>query len=207
MTIIIGNERLEYQKKPDCQDDLFELIEKEMKKQKLEISYLIINGEPIYNNYKEVIKDRMDLIATIEVIAKDLKKLVDDILLSAQNYIEKGLVPLQKLANSFYQKSSNECWSELADLFEGIQWLWDMQKQIGNFRKLDDFVAKHEVWNEYVQSIRTMETMMPELERAVANKDTILIGDLILYEIKPAFENALEKLRHLTKDGGSTYVS
>lgn len=49
---------------------------------------------------------------------------------------------------------------------------------------------KHSIvnWGKFVKSIAVFEVELPNLMEAIENKDSILIADIIQYEILPQFE-------------------
>jgi len=182
--------------------DVLATIQKILKENNLELSHLIIDGIPVYQDYESYLKDHIETIREIEVETIKLKPLVEDTLGSAFEYISHATALLKTLAETFYQTPGAETWSSLADLFEGLGWLIDTMNRIDEIDQLNEYVQNYDIWNEYVQIIKSLSVQLPELEQAMVNRDHVLIGDLILYEILPIFEAAEEKLRFLVPAGG-----
>ena len=72
------------------------------------------------------------------------------------------------------------------DLTDGIYLIKTEVSDHGNFA-----MATLDVKDGQVSKLNYI---IPELENAIINKDNILIGDMLLYEIIPVFENMEERL-------------
>lgn len=125
-----------------------------------------------------------------------ITELVNDTILSSYDYIKNAIPLITKLSDEFYQLPDNNSWKQLTNLFEGIQWIIQTLTQIDSINDLNSII-NYEKWNEYVQAVSQLNEFIPELENSIINKDNILIGDLLLYEIVPTFENMLDKLQLL----------
>lgn len=177
-------------------------IQKILNEENLQMSHLIIDGVAVYQDYEDYLNEHIETIKEIVVETQQLRRLIEDTLGSAFNYLCNAKSILKALAESFYQSPVPETWNNLADLFEGLGWLLDTMNRIDQIVHLNQYVQKYDVWNEYVQIIKGLSIQLPELEQAMVNRDHVLIGDLILYEIIPVFEAAEGKLRLLVPAGG-----
>ena len=128
---------------------------------------------------------------------KEIINLVNETLISANNYIDNAIPIIKELAELFYQQPDDKAWGQLTDLFEGIQWILQTLGHIDSINDLDTIVNDYKIWNEYVQVVAQLIDIVPEIENAILNRDNILIGDMLLYEIVPIFENMLTKLEFL----------
>lgn len=125
-----------------------------------------------------------------------IAELVNETILSANNYINNAIPLINKLSDEFYQQPDNNSWEQLSNLFEGMQWIIQTLTQIDSINDLNSII-NYEKWNEYVQAVSQLNEIIPEIESSIINKDNILIGDLLLYEIVPTFEEMLNKLQFL----------
>lgn len=181
---------------------LFETIEMALKEDNLELSHLLIDGTPVYQDLEQFIEENYATIKEISLVTFALQALINDTLTSAFEYAGKATSILKSLSEAFYQSPDQEDWQVLADLFEGIDWLIDSMNRIDQIENLQLYLTDYTIWNEYVLAIKGSKLYLKELEQAMINKDEVLIGDLILYEILPIFESAREKLGFLVSDGG-----
>lgn len=137
----------------------------------------------------------------------DVKKLVEETVISTLDYIGRVTTLLKPISDEFYQNPTTESWNQLAGLLEGIGWIFDTMVSINNLQNLDTLLTSYSTWNEYVQSVIKLNELLPELEAAIKNQDNVLIADLLNYEFHPIFEEAYEKLILLIPSGDENYVS
>lgn len=136
-----------------------------------------------------------------------IEQLVNETILSTYEYIKNSVNALSVLADEFYSMPDTSTWERLIALFEGIQWLIKSLAQIDGLENLESVIINYSVWNEYVKTVVELGQLIPELEQAMLNKDNVLIGDILLYEIQPVFETMIEKLGFLVPGTGSSDVN
>ncbi|WP_414151374.1 hypothetical protein ACIZ62_05280 [Acetobacterium carbinolicum] len=207
MKVKIQEEVFEFLNQDNTIEELLKLIEKKMEVNHLQLSHLIIDEVPIFQEYYEYLLENIKKINKIEVICNQQEGLVCETLTSTYDYFVNAVSAIKALAEVFYQNPKEEAWSSLADLFEGIQWIIETQNRIDQIINQDAITNNHSTWNEYVQLVRKIMLVLPDLEKAMENKDHVLIGDLLLYEIVPIFEESVNKLRFLIPGEGTNYVS
>jgi hypothetical protein len=184
----------------DNTEHIFNSIIEHLRKENLQFSHLIIDGEEIYTNYNRYIIDNIENIKKIEVVAISIDEMVKQSITSTEQYANNAIPLINKLAEEFYQKPNENTWSQLTDLFEGIQWIIQSITQINSIESANDIVSDYNIWDEYVQEVSKLNDIIPELENAILNKDNILIGDMLLYEIVPVFETMVGKLSLLISE-------
>ena len=202
MKIIIKEKTVEYENSIDQVKLILEKIVDLLDQEKLELSYLLIDGVEVVKDYEAYLTDNIENIDRIEVVTQDLKALIEETLNSALAYLKKAVELLKPLAESFYQSPDQAAWQSLSDLFEGIGWLLDSMNRIDQIRQLDTYISNYDIWNEYVMTIKGLNLQLQELEGAMLDKDQVLIADLLLYEILTIFETGQEKLVFLMPRGG-----
>ncbi|MDY0278184.1 MAG: hypothetical protein RBQ97_08870, partial [Acholeplasma sp.] len=185
------------------------IISDNLASNQLEFSNLIIDDVVIFDDYQNYIKNNFEAIQEIVVIVKseDTSTLIKETLKSTFEYISNANSYIGSLAEEFYQFPKQETWKQLINLFEGIQWLIETLIKIDSLNNLQDILLNYTIWNEYVQIITKLSAQISELEKAMQAKDNVLIGDLLMYEILPVFENAEEKLRFLIPSEKEIHVS
>lgn len=207
MKINIENESFDYPNQVDALEKLFEIINQKLEEKNLQLSHLIIDEVMIKENYYNYFVQNIEKIRQVDVICNNLEILVDETLLSAYNYLKNGKPLIEKLANTFYQSSDEASWDSISDLIDGIEWLINTQARIDQLKNLNSIMKDYAAWNEFVKYVNKLIAIIPDLEMAMKQNDHVLIGDLLLYEILPFFENGEEKLRFLIPNEGSNYVS
>jgi hypothetical protein len=200
MNIRVQDKVLEFKNDPEIIEQLFESINDLIQKDNLLFSHLIIDGEEIYNNFDKYIIENIESIKTIEVIVISIAEMVKESIASTKQYAENAIPIINKLAEEFYQKPNENTWPQLTDLFEGIQWIIQSITQINLIESANDIVRDYNIWDEYVQEVSKLNDIIPELENVIVNKDNILIGDILLFEVVPVFETIIGKLSLLVSE-------
>ncbi len=152
-------------------------------------SHFIADGIEVFNSHEEYLNQNINDIERIEIIAKTVKEFVNDILLSAEAYLNRASPELGTLSEEFYDNAKADAWSRFSQLLEGLQWLTDMLSSIG------DCSVKPLNWGEFVQISNEMQGILKNLEEALQNEDHVLIGDLIQYEIIENFNALREEIQ------------
>lgn len=194
MNIYIQDKVMEFENNPEIIEQIFNSINEYLNEEDLQFSHLIIDGKEINDNFDSYIVENIESIKEIEVVAVPIAEMVNETIMSTEQYAKNAIPIINKLAEEFYQKPNENTWLQLTDLFEGIQWIIQSLTQINLIESSNDIVSDYEIWNEYVQEVSKLNDIIPELENAILNKDNILIGDMLLYEIIPVFEIVVEKL-------------
>lgn len=201
MRLIINGQIEEFENNISSIKSVLTLIQQVLDQENLELSHLVVNGIPVYRDYENYLNKQIETITEIVAETLKLKPLIEETLVSAYAYITNAVALLKPLSDAYYLSPRQDDWKQLADLFEGIGWLLDTTTRIDQIEQLYSYLLNYDIWNEYVQSMTGLNEQIKELEQAMMNRDYVLIGDLILYEILPVFETAGEKLRFLAPSG------
>lgn len=193
MNIHIQDKILEFENDSKIIRQIFDNINEHLQEENLQFSHLIIDDEEIYDNFDSYIIRNIESIKKIEVVTVSIEEMVNESIMSAEQYAKNAIPIINKLAEEFYQRPNEKTWLQLTELFEGIQWIIQSLTQINLIESSNDIVSDYGIWNEYVQEVSKLN-IISELENAILNKDSILIGDMLLYEIIPVFEAMTEKL-------------
>lgn len=207
MKMILQEEVYEFSNQVNEIEKMFNLINEKMDEGHLQLSHLIIDEIPVYQDYYDYFVKHIKTIETVEIIYSHLDRLVNETLISAYDYLSNTVTAVQSLSEDFYQNPQEATWNNLADLLEGIQWLIETEQRIDENDNIKKIIKSYPIWNEYVQMIKKIFSTLPELEEAMQNRDHVFIGDLLLYEILPSFKICQEKLRFLIPKQGDDYVS
>ncbi|WP_260838905.1 hypothetical protein [Heyndrickxia oleronia] len=145
-------------------------------------SHLIIDGKEVYEDFEIYLLDHLTQIKQIKVITKTVGEFINELLLTAEGYLDRAIPEVSLLSNEFYQNSSTEGWNKFSQMLEGIQWLNQMIHTINKIKEQPNN------WNEYLNLSKKLENEIKNLEVAVENDDNVLIADIIQYEILSIFE-------------------
>ncbi|UED75567.1 hypothetical protein [Brevibacillus sp. DP1.3A] len=163
--------------------NVLSVIESFVTKNSLVFCGLKINGEEIYDHFENVIMNNLDRIDTIEPIVITEDQLRHETLESVRDYTVRSLVILPALVEEFYSGAPSEnTWLQLGQLIEGLQWI---QKA-----------------SEYLNNNLTFTQELETLDQAIRQHDTVMIGDIIEYELIPRFEVIQKNLEGIVRDEG-----
>lgn len=177
----------------DCSVEI--IIEKinDLLEEKYYFSHFVADGEEVFEEAKSYLDDQWKQINRLEIIAKSVQEFVIDLLLEGNSYVKRAKVEMKSLAEAFYNLPSSETWTNFTYMLDGIQWL----NQV--ITLIDGVKVSPENFNEYLKLSSHLDVEVKSLGEAVGNKDTILIADIIQYELIPIYE-ALEKEIQTTLD-------
>ncbi|WP_281883044.1 hypothetical protein [Paenibacillus sp. YYML68] len=169
----------------DCGDSTSKLIEVLssieffLQENELYVSHLLVEEDEVFENYKEYLINHESNIQTVTIVVVTLAELINQLVISTSSYLDRVLPEVQLLSNQFYQGASSETWSKFAQLIDGLQWISQMLfsiDQINHGLKGLTFVTKERP---------EFETLIRNMQDAVVNTDTILLGDVLQFEIIP----------------------
>lgn len=162
-------------------------------------SHLIVDGVDVYEELEQYLNENLESIEKLELIARTANEFTNDILLSAEVYLQGALPELTKLADDFYNNPTSESWGNFSDMLEGMQWL----NQI--IVSIDQMNEKPQNWDEYLKLAATLEVELKNLEQAVENGDHVLVADIIQYEITPVYEGLEKEIQKTIDTEGSRH--
>ena len=197
MELIFQQQTIKFDIKPTTEN----IIEKinELLSKDYYFSHFIADGIEVLESHEDYLNQSINEIERIELIAKTVKEFVNDILLSAEAYINRATPELGTLAEEFYDNPNADSWSRFSQLIEGLQWLTDMLSLIG------DSNGKPLNWAEFIEVSNEMKGILKNLEEALQNEDHVLIGDLIQYEIIENFKALGEEIQKSIDVEGKRY--
>ena len=190
MRLWLDNEYIEF---TNDEAGIMELI-KEIEKKAFDtrdmfFSHLIIDGVEVYDDYRGYIEENITNIRDISMEFFAISEYVALILDSANDYLTRAIPAVEGLAKAFYQGADADTWKELDNMLEGIEWLGGTFNIIDSLPGLASVMPDYEKWNIYSKTLSEMQAVLPNLKESLESGDYVSIGDIILYEVKPALEN------------------
>ncbi|QTN00390.1 hypothetical protein ERJ70_14430 [Sediminibacillus dalangtanensis] len=177
MLVEINERMIELENSLSSIERIIKEIESGVNESELYFSHLIIDGEEIFEDFELRIEEKVTSIRYIKVVMKTVGEFINDLLVSAENYLIRVHPELQILIDEFYQGPTGSSWVKLGQLMEGLQWINQLFEIIKS--------SKHKPgnWNEYLKAMSTFEKELNALEAAMEAKDQILIADILQFEI------------------------
>jgi len=178
-------------------DSIFEEIDNIVNKSSKILSHMVIDSIEVYQDYYDYLLDNIRVIEEVKVITLTYKELVDDILNSTLDYLERTPIIIENLADNFYKNPDNQDWQELNNLLDGISWIMNTFSSIDQDKRLKDIIINYEDWNRYAKEIFSLRELLVEFEEALSSNDNVSIADILSYEIVPIFIAMKERLVEL----------
>ncbi|GGL54500.1 hypothetical protein [Sporolactobacillus putidus] len=152
-------------------------------------SHMIADGVEIYDDCATYLAGHLADIQTLEVKTKTLMEFIHDNLLLAKDYLDRAIPRVIHLTDRFYKNPSKEDWLAFEELLDGVQWLEKMLTAI-------DRTNKHpENWGQYTAIFSSLQKVLKNVEEALQSGDTVLIADLVLYEIEPLLKRLSDEIK------------
>ena len=180
---------------------VFDYINSNLENKNVFLKSLEIDGIEIYEDYYEYFIDNINFIDEVKVNVQNLSELVNDVIYSSYSYTERATPLIEKLSTSFRKGPTEESWNELDNLFSGMGWLLESYSNIDRYKNLNELISNYYIWNEYVMEIEKLRLTLPVFFDAVKNQDSVLISDILIYEINPIFQAMNEKLKEMNNKG------
>lgn len=197
MLIEILGETLEFPNTTEAVPEIIQTMDKRLSQAGLYYSHFSIDGVKQYNELEKFLRDNIADTERINITGCTLKDLTDDILLSAFEYLTGAIPALTGLAPKFYQESLADCWQQLVELLEGVEWLLDSFSLIDRKITMSPCVEGYPNWDEYLGNIYSLKEIVKKLGQAVESKDTVLVGDILNYELIDLFKQMKETLNNM----------
>lgn len=143
-------------------------------------SHLEIDGVEVYEDFQDYLIARVTDILVIKVRVRTYKQLLNETVLSLEQYLIRMIPETLELANQFYQGPVQESWSKLEQVLEGLQWVLQAIYPIYTLRG-NELPYKNSL--EYSVISTNLSEKFHELEISLSRSDLVLTGDLLKYEI------------------------
>ncbi|MGM7634566.1 hypothetical protein [Bacillus sp. Hm123] len=159
-------------------------------------NHFIADGEEVLEEPEIFLMNNLERIDELTVVAIPAQQFINDLLLSAEEYTERAVSHITAVADEFYNHPSTTSWSELSNLLEGMQWLAMATDTV------TQSVACPSDWEEILTTTTNLQAELGNLEEALENTDTVLIADMLQYEVLPAFETIAQKVKQIIDTEG-----
>lgn len=185
LKIIIGEQHIEYQEKPAA-DEVIERINESMT-EGYYFSHFISDGEEVYDEHEEYLESHLDEIKELKVVIKTEKEFLNDVLLSAEEYLRRAIPNMSVLVEGFNRVPTSDMWDRFEMLLGGMEWLNDMLKVVTNSKE------RPSNWELFQQLKSSMQAELLKIRKAVEKKNTNQISTIIKNGLLPIFERLEEE--------------
>ncbi|NLV17268.1 MAG: hypothetical protein GXY50_08690 [Syntrophomonadaceae bacterium] len=154
-------------------------------------SHLLIDDIAVYDDFAGYLQENISNVSQIRAEFLTVSEYTHELLISAKDYLNRAIPAIDQLADSFYNQVDSGSWLQVNHLLEGIQWLLETFETIDSLPNLAGLIDDYRLWNIYSQSLRELQESVTQLDDPLKFADFVTVGDMLLYEIKPALEKMM----------------
>lgn len=195
LKIYIDNQILEFQNSRENVAEILIAIEDAINKTSDTIKSMDIDGEEVFSGYDNYLLDHINQIEEVKINLISYQELVNDTIDTALEYLENAPDLVGKLADDFYKQPDDTSWATLADLLGGLDWIINMNQAVKAEAKLEEVAKKQTGWAEYSDIVSEFDDVIGDFEEAILTKDTVMIADVLSYEIKTRYADMAKQLK------------
>lgn len=188
MDLIFNNQIFSYDYTPSSLQ-VIERVKELLEDNNYYFNHFILDRTEKIEDPEDFLKKTLQFETVIEVIVTTAEEFVKNLLESTKSYIEDANPKIEVLVETFYSHPSPSAWEELSNLFEGVEWILSMVDAVD--------VSKYRPtnWQEVKQQIFKIKNELGSLEEALENNDTVLIADILKYELLPVFNSIKDQVK------------
>lgn len=157
----------------------------------------VVADDQDITNFSESEINRIRPIEKLEIGVEEAEKLLIDVLEEAESYLPRLMGGIEDIVNAFSQGKKMEGYQLLEQALEGFTWFNRVIENLNNNLKFD-FLNSQEK-KKIKKSTDKWKEKIKDLSEAMENQDTILIADLLEYEITPILEDYLPIIKKINK--------
>lgn len=194
MQLKYNDEQIELERDASALNAIFEKVSELIEQKDTIFSHLVIDGVDVYEGHEAYINERVSEIMNIEIITKSTKEMIWETMVSVHEYLERAVPALTELIDGSYENFAEKTWEGINQLSEGMQWMLQ-------FKAFTQAAPEQPTnWEDVEKSFESCEERFAQLLAAVEAKDTVLISDILAYEITPAYEGLTENVAKSLRD-------
>src|SRR5690625_816987 len=182
MQLIHKHEQMVLSRNETAITTIIEKVSELIESKELVFSHLLIDGEEVFEDHEQFINDRINDIKRIEIVTYTVKEMIWEMVKTADDYFKRAIPALEQIVETSYDTFTEATWNQIGQLTEGLEWLLQFRAFV------DEAKEQPKDWNQFVATFSECQEHFEPLVEAMEAEDTILISDLLAYEITPAFE-------------------
>lgn len=194
MQLIHKDETMVLQRDETAMQTVLEKVSELIEQKDTVFSHLLVDGEEVYENHEQYVNDRLDNIDRIEIVTFKTKEMIWETLQSVNDYFERAVPALNELVDASFDQYTEATWRGISELFEGLEWI----VQVKNFTESAEEQPKG--WDAFAENFAICEEQFTPMLEAIEAQDTVLISDILAYEIAPAYEELAENVKTMLQD-------
>ncbi|QTD41186.1 hypothetical protein [Sporosarcina sp. Te-1] len=159
MKLRIGEQHIDYKKKPSVEDVILRINDELT--EGFYFSHFIADGIEVYDDQEDYLEKYLNEMKELEVIIKNEKQFMNDVLLSAEEYVHRAQPEIEVLIEDFQKEPTRDTWANFELLLGGAAWLNDMLELI---KKSNEQPSN---WQQFEQQATILQQEVKKLHEAV----------------------------------------
>lgn len=160
-------------------------------------SHFTADGTDVFEDPFEYLSGDLSAVGTLEVQTKTKEEFVNDLLVTAEEYLANAKQAVGMLADGFAKGSEPELWANFADFLDGTDWIGQMVKAVNqtNVRPAN--------WDECLKAAAGMEVVLNKMEPFVVNEQPKELAILLKENVIPLFEQLYKEVGQAVDEEGT----
>ncbi|SDJ60270.1 hypothetical protein [Salimicrobium halophilum] len=196
MLFILNKETHELENTKENGKKVIKMIE-EKENNHMYLTHAEIDGHSIHDDIDLYIEDHIHSINEIKAHMLSEKELKEDTLQTMNEYIHGALPEVEKLTGNLYA-DKQEGWDQVPVLLDGINWI------VQAIRTLNQLSVHTELEENLYKTSLELTERVKLLQEPLEEHDSILLSDIISYEVVPVLETISGFLDDLLDEEGTS---
>lgn len=194
MQLIYKDEKNELKRDTSALTTIFEKVSELIEQKDTIFSHLLVDDAEVYEDHEAYINKRINEIMKIEIVTRSTNEMIWETMESVNEYLQRAVPALKELVDNSYDNFTEKTWEGISQLTEGLQWVLQ-------FKTFTQSAPEQPAnWEEFEEKFGACEEHLTPLLEAIEAQDTVLISDILAYEITPAFEGLTDSTAKMLQD-------
>lgn len=190
MKVKLFERTIEYENRADKVRYMLADIIEQVQNRQCYVHCFVVDDVEVYTDVSSYIIDRIDEVRVIEVVTMTKDEYVKYAAVTISTYIADTLPDVQKLADRFYEGVPSDTWQQFDRFLHMLQ-------LINGAIDVVIEALNNESRSEWEAFQSRLKRVLDQLMEAMEAGDTVLIGDIIYYEMIELLKNIERKASDL----------
>lgn len=183
---------------PDALAVMVEKVNAVMAEQALIFSHMVIDGEAVYEEPLHYIEQNIADIYEVEAVLQTESAYMAQLLFELHHVLAQAIPQIVAIGKLFVQNNSQEIWNELESFLNEMGILVQLYNEVAAQSQVLRLYFAHINWPDIENHYNLFTGGLAGMSTFVECKDTVMMADLLLYEIVPALENIYNAIERFT---------
>ncbi|MCM3040932.1 hypothetical protein M3201_14610 [Paenibacillus motobuensis] len=149
-----------------------------------------IDNQPVYDLFDKHIENNLINIDELNVQTKTKQESAIETTGAISDYLERFIPAITELSDHFYGELTEENWGTFSYFIEGLSWILQSIEFL-------QVISDEGTSAIHTKTLQELSKIVEELEAGLEDKQFVLVGDLMQYELSPVLESYKEEITKL----------